>query len=627
MRNYSSSVGVKVLYGLLALTFIAWGAGTMGLNRMHTVAEVQGERITSTDIEREATLLEQQFRQLTQGADVPAGMDFRAQALDTLITDALLRHEAARLGLGVSDDELLATITEMPELQRNGQFDRDLLERFLELQRDRGEFEADVRRRILADRLRGLIVDGLRPSEAELHQEYDLQFAKLTLDFVRVSASEAGAGLTPTDEELQAYVEANRDRYLGPPKVRARYVRFAPEAYAEAAAPSASEIESYYQKHLARDFTKPEQVKARHILVRVASDASEEDRSAARTRIDELRARIVAGADFAEVAKEQSDDGVSGAEGGELGWFPRGKMAPAFEDAAFALQPGALSDVVETPFGFHLIQVEAHDEGGPQPLADVRDTIVKALSRERGLELARNDADAARRAIVDGKTLEEAAGDRPVRETEPFSRGNFVPGIGTAPNFNEAAFRLEEGEVSDLVEEASGIYILSPFGRTERALPPLDEIRARVEADYRREKGAELAKTEAEHILAQAGKTSLRKAADESGHEVQSTGPFSRRDGTIPELGSVPDLQAALASLDAEHPLAPSVYVAGRDAVVVALAKRQPPDEAGFASERTALAQRITDRRRTEAFGRYIDLLKQRAQDAGELRVRTDALG
>jgi peptidyl-prolyl cis-trans isomerase D len=627
MRHYSSSVGVKVLYGLLALTFVAWGAGTMGLNRMNVVAEVRGQRITSADVEREADLLRQRFTQLTQGAQVPEGMDFRDQALESLITDALINYEATRLGLGVSDDELVATITEMPELQRNGQFDRERLERFLEFQRDKGEFEAEVRHRILADRLRGLVVDGLEVSDAEVHQEYDLQYAKITLDFVREIASKVGAALPVTDDDLNAYVTANRQRYLGPAKVRIRYVVFSADDYAAAAAPSASEIQAYYDQHLANDFTKPEQVHARHLLVRVASDASDEERAAARKRIEGLRAEIAAGADFATVAKEHSDDRGSGAQGGDLGWFPRGKMDPAFEKAAFALEPGTLSDVVETPFGFHLILVEAHDPGGPQPLPEVRDTIVKAIVHQRGLELARNDADAVRRAIVDGKSLAEAAGKHPVLESDPFPKGTFVPGIGAAPDINGAAFALGEGEVSDLIEGPNGVYIVSPFGRTPPALPPLDEIRTRVEADYRRDKGAEVAKEKAEKVLARAREVGLAAAAKEAGLEVHHAGPFSRRDGSIPELGSIPTLQAALASLDTEHPLAPSVYVAGRDAVVVALADREPADEAGFAAERKTLAEAMLRRRRTEAFDRYVDLLKQRAQADGALTVHTDALG
>jgi hypothetical protein len=181
--------------------------------------------------------------------------------------------------------------------------------------------------------------------------------------------------------------------------------------------------------------------------------------------------------------------------------------------------------------------------------------------------------------------------------------------------------------VSDLVEETSGIYILSPFGRTERTLPPLDEIRPRVEADYRQEQAAELAQQQAEAVLARAREVGLATAAMEHGLVLESTGEFARRDGTIPELGSVPSLREAIAALEPQAPLAPEVYVAGRDAVVVALAEREAPDPAGLAAERDALAETIRRRQRTQAFARYIDLLKQRAQDAGALTVRADALG
>src|SRR5262249_29681370 len=159
------------------------------------------------------------------------------------------------------------------------------------------------------------------------------------------------------------------------------------------AAPSPSQIEAFYEAHKTDRFTKPEELHARHILVRVAPGASDAARAAARKKADDLLARVKGGEDFAAVAKQASDDPGSASRGGDLGPFQRGRMDPAFEQAAFALAPGTVSDVVETPFGLHIIKVESHDPGGVQDLSAVRDQIVTELTRERGLELARDDAD------------------------------------------------------------------------------------------------------------------------------------------------------------------------------------------------------------------------------------------
>ena len=140
LRKYSSSRGVKILYALLAISFIGWGVGATRQQQLDVVARVHGERITRRQLDEETQQLQRRFQEMLRGATLPAGLHLRGQALDQLIDDALLRHEAQRLGLDVGDDEVMTTITNMPELQENGRFNRELLERVLEINRDRGEF-------------------------------------------------------------------------------------------------------------------------------------------------------------------------------------------------------------------------------------------------------------------------------------------------------------------------------------------------------------------------------------------------------------------------------------------------------------------------------------------------------
>ena len=139
-------------------------------------------------------------------------------------------------------------------------------------------------------------------------------------------------------------------------------------------------VRRYYERNI-ETYTTPPEVRARHILLRLPGDADDAAKAERRQQLQEVRERIVDGADFAEEAKEVSQD-MTKEKGGDLGWFKPGEMVPAFESAAFGLQPGEMSDIVESPFGLHLIKVEERREGGQQPIEEVREEIVAILAEE-----------------------------------------------------------------------------------------------------------------------------------------------------------------------------------------------------------------------------------------------------
>ena len=366
---------------------------------------------------------------------------------------------------------------------------------------------------------------------------------------------------------------------------------------------------------------------ARHILVKVANDAGEPAKTAARKKAEDLLAKVRAGGDFAALARKNSDDPGSAAKGGDLGFFGRGTMTPAFESAAFALESGKVSDVVETPFGFHIIRTDEHKPGGVKPLDAVRDEIVQTLRGEQALELARKQAEADRRAVVRGKPLGEAAAGRAVEETPPFAAADEIPGVGRVKAFADAAFALREGEVSDLVETDDAVYLLTPFERTEAHLPPLDKVRDRVTADARRERAEAAARTRAEALLARAKQTGLEKAAEEAGLKVEETGSFERQTATLPGLPPMPELRTDALALTADAPLAPKVYAAGGDAVVAALRDRKPADMSGLAAAKDGLRDSLLQQKRQAIVRGYVDFLKESALRAGRLDVRADLKG
>ena len=625
LRRFHGSIANRILYAVLALAFIGWGVGTFGDRGVDVVAEVHGTRITRRDLDREAMLLQRRYEQMLKGVTLPRMPDLRSQALDNLIDSALVEHEARTLGLEVTDEQLVNAITRMPELQENGRFNRELLGRILDSQRDRGEFEESLRRDLRERRLHSLVTDGVQVTAAEVEERYKFDREQVNLTFVRVGAADLAKTATVGDQDIQAELTAHEERYRSPATVRARYVAYRRGEFEALAKPSEEQMRTFYQQHLDDRFTDVEEVRARHILVRVDPNADEAAKTKARAEADDLLKQIRAGGDFEALAKKHSKDPGSAPKGGDLGFFPRGRMVPPFDAAAFALEPGQVSEVVETPFGFHVIKVEEKKPGGARPFEAAREQIEKELTAERSLDLARKQADTDRRAVVRGKSLQEAVGDRKVEETPPFTAGAEIPQIGRVKAFADEAFALEENEVSNLVETDDAIYMLTPFERKAPTVPPLAEIRDKVEADAKRTAGERLARAEAEQLLARAKEVGLEKAAAESKRTVDETGNFDRRAGSVPKLGPVTELRTDAFALTTESPLGPRVYVATGDAVVVALKGRTPADLKDLETAQSSIRESLLSQRRQATVTSFMNHLKERAAREGALRVQADA--
>lgn len=623
LRRFHGSLANRILYGVLALAFVVWGVGSFGGQSVDVVAEVHGTRITRRDLDREAALLQRRYEQLLKGVTLPRMPDLRTQALDNLIDGALVQHEIRTLGLEVTDAELDAAIVNMPELQENGRFNRELLARILDAQRDRGEFEESLRRDLREQRLRNLVTAGVQVTDAEVEDRYKLDREQVNLTFARIVAADLAKTASPTDADLEAEVKAHEDRYRTPATVRARYVVYRRSEFEQLAKPSDDQVRAFYDKHLDDRFTDDEQIRIEHILARYAYNADDAAKAKARAKAEGWLKQVQGGADFEALAKKESEDAKTGPSGGDLGFFDRGHFAPNFDAVAFALQPGQIADeVIETPVGYHVIKLLERKPPAPRPFESVRDQIEKELTAERSLDLARTQAESDRRAIVRGKSLQEAVGTRTVEETQPFSAGTDAQ----VKAFADAAFNLEENEVSDLIETDDAIYMLTPFDRKEPTVPPLAEIRARVEQDAKRTLGERLAKEQAEKLLARAKEVGLEKASADAGVKLDETGAFDRRTGVIPKVGSSPELRTDAFALTMDAPLAQRVYTASGDAVVVALKARIPADMKDLETARAQIRDGLVAQRRQATLVSFMSHLKERAVREGALRVQSDAL-
>jgi parvulin-like peptidyl-prolyl isomerase len=401
------------------------------------VAQVNSEAIPRDVFEFFREQNEQAFREFSQqgiGAEQLAKL-VDDQTRSSLVRRYLIAQEAESLGLGVSDESLKADFQSIPGLQQNGVFDREIAERYIS-RTGLGprEYAAQHRRDLLLRNFSRFVASPVRISDAAVRDEILRAETKLELRYATASKAALREHVTVTPDEAKALVAKEPDRVRG-----------------------------VYQLRLA-EFSKPEQVRARHILF--SGEDAEAHALTARGRLD-------AGESFAALAKELSADAATRDDGGDLGSFPRGRMLAAFDETAFALEPGKPSGPVKTDRGVHLILVESHEAGSQTSFEEVAEALAAELLRDdKASHAARSAANALLEKLAAGEPFVAAAGGlkQPVSVTAPFGiRDASVPGLAGVADLKEAAFALTlaKPDANRVFADAENLYVVSLHAREE----------------------------------------------------------------------------------------------------------------------------------------------------------------
>jgi len=592
---YPLAIGLAGVFVLLVFTDFRSLEGT----RVNPNAAILGgESITFAEFERSYRNAESRYREIygdAFNADLADQLQLPVQALEALINDRLLVMEAERMGLTVSDEELQEEILSVPGLTDGaGNFIgarqyQDLL-RANRLTVD--DFESDLRTSLLVRKLQAALTEVAHVSDAEVELRAREAAERAAIRYFQVPASRFADEAEPSSEEAATYFEEHREEFKLPERRRVGYLLVSTNTVRAELEVTDDEVRNYYEDNPAQ-FEIPEQVRASHILL---LENSERDAEQARSLLNRLRGRIEAGEDFAALAREYSDDEATRESGGDLGYFGRGAMTPAFEDAAFAAASGDLVGPVENQLGpraaHHLIQVHERREGGRQTFEEVGNLIRVQLLATRAEEEARSRIDALHERLAD----ETFAGEDEARElaaaealvyasTEPFGEDDPVAGIGRNFNFSSAAFGLETGTWSEPVRIAAGWALLSVL----EVLPPRDSEFAEVEVDVR-----EVVRGQKESELLTAALTEARgrvengltmdDAAEEFDAVIEESGSFGLRQ-PIGTLGAMPELSRAAFALSAGETGGPVDTPFG--AVLFEVTERESFDPALFDPETT----------------------------------------
>jgi peptidyl-prolyl cis-trans isomerase D len=470
------------------------------------------------------------------------------------------------------------------------------------------EFEDQFRQELLGEKLQAAVTSWVRVSDAEVDAEYRKRNEKVKLDLAVFTANQFRAGIEPTEAELQAQFNAHQDSYKVPEKRRVRFLSVSADALRDQMTVTQQEVEARYKENI-QTYSTPEQVRASHILFKIEG----KDEAAVRKIAEGVLARARAGEDFAALAKKYSEDDSNKDKGGDLDYFGRGIMAKEFEDKAFSMQPGQISDLVKTSFGLHIIKLVDKKVASVRTLDEVKPQIVEQIKQEKAQKQAAQVAEEIAKEIKTPADLDRVAKARglTVGDSGLFARDEPMAGLGFAPAVAAQAFTLEPGKVSGQLQTNQGFAFiaLADNGIVAAHAPKLEEVKDKVRDDVIRLKAVALAKSKAEQMAQAAAKGNFAAAAKAAGVEVKST-DFVPRGTALPDVGMNAAVDDAVFALKVGQTSAP---IATDNAVVVAMVRdRQDVKPDGLAGDRDTLRDELLQQRRQEFFAAYMQKAKDK---------------
>ncbi len=590
IRRKQKSTIIKIVFwtiiaAFVGTIFLVWGKGSdRGQDPTSTAVTINDQEVALDTFQRAYSNLYNLYQNLYREQFTPEmekRLGLRQMALERVIDQALLAQEAEKRGIAVSKGEVIDSIAEIPSFQDNGVFSKERYLQVLNYQRiTPDEFEASQRRQLMINKVIGEIQEDVQISAEDVADEYRRNNEEVNLNFVTFAGPLFEDRVEVAEDDLAAWFAEHQEEFRIPATVALRYLRFEPARYKDEITFTNEELERYYRRHLDQ-FEIPEQVEASHILIQVSSEADREKR---RELAEKVLQEVQSGKDFADLARTYSDDQGTAKNGGSLGYFPRGVMVGPFEEAAFALKPGQVSDIVQSPFGFHIIKVTGHIEAGVKPLEDAIEEVKAGLREEKARQLAIEKAMDAYNLNRKSGDLDAAAtaNNLKVKETGFFSRGEAIEDIGQAPEVAESAFQLQSGQLAKPVVLPEGVFLFAVKERRESRLPELADVRPEVEEAYRRQQAVILAREAAEAFLQEVKQgAKFPDLAAKKSLKIEETGNFSRTFETfVPRIGNNEALAKAAFALSEKGEVAPEVYESGSKLVVAALKERKEADMA-----------------------------------------------
>jgi peptidyl-prolyl cis-trans isomerase D len=627
----NQKTGVRILFGviigMLAISMLLYlvpqGPGTAE-SATDVVATVGDQTVTLADIQ-------QQLSEIRQRNQIPPQLEslYASQILKQLIFQKEVDYEAKRLGITVSDKERADRIKQYLPTAFNGDtfvgmdaYAREVQTRF---QLTVPVFEELVRSGLIEEKFRKLLTDGVNVSPAEIEQEFRFENEKIKFDYVLAKPDELAATITPEDAEIKSNFEANKAKYQIPDKRIVRYGLLDLGQLRQNTVVTDEELRAAYQANL-QQFQVQNRVHAEHILFLTTGKTDAEVVEIKKTA-EGVLAQAKKGANFEDLATQYSQDPGSKTKKGDLGWIVQGQTVPEFEQAAFSLDKGQISDLIRTQYGFHIIKVLDKETAHTKSFDEVKDQLRTPLLLQKVDQGAAAFADKMSSEIRQSNkvTLDDLAHKYhlTIADTHPVAANEPVLELGNSQAVKDEIVRLRIGELSLPLRTDRGYVVLSLKAVLPAHPANLDEVRDKIVADLKQQKADQLAHAKVEDLSkrVKAGEK-FDSAAKALGLDPKLSDLFSRS-GSVPGLGSGKLLASAFA-LNVGAVSTPQQI--GSNWVLYQVVDKVEPNPADFEKQKKTLTDTLLQSKRGLAFDAFRASLEERLKQEGKLKINSEKL-
>jgi peptidyl-prolyl cis-trans isomerase D len=594
----SREKSVRLLLGVLLVVvaasmlvyLIPGGVGGPGGGSDNVVASVGKEQITASDVQREV-------QRLTRGqSNLPKGIIgmYIPTIVNQLIEQKALAYKAREMGLSISDEELGNTIQSTFAAQMGGKFDIQIYRAFLAQQGMTDQaFEAQQREAMLVTRLESIEKQSLIVSDQDARAEYERKNLKVGLTYLKFEGKDFLAKVNKDPAAVKAYFDKNRGQFRIPEKRDVELVAGTIADFMQKAQISDSELQKEYQDSM-DSFRTPERVRVRHILIKTQGKPKEEAPKL-KAKAEDLLKQLKGGADFADLAKKNSEDTGSAEKGGELGWIVKGQTVPNFEKAAFSLDAGTLSGIIETEYGYHILQVEEKQAAHTQSFEEAKPQLLAEAKKQAASDNLSKAIEAAHNEALRTPGQEAAIANKyglKYFKLDSLTTSTPLPELNSVPELTNAIFAAAKGATTDVVNvDTQG---KAAFATISKIVPARNAEYAEVENDVTQR----FASSEADRLAEEAAKQAAGRArkgetlemiAKAYGLSVKTAAPFTI-DGAAEGIGAATQLAAAF---EAKPGGIVGPIAAQGGEFVCRVSEKIPADMKQYASNKAATVQSL----------------------------------